>query len=341
MTLPLGVGGTMGKYFSIEGRPAPSSLDQVPHVRHALISPDYFRTLGIAVRRGRSFNAQDRENSQPVVIINESAARRFFPNEDPIGKTIRLGPPDEVIPPDIRSLMQAILKRTTPPGAQMPVDFYARRLIVGVVADVKEGSLIHPVSSLVYAPLHQHKREYWSNELMLAVQTEGAPESLAGAIREQVRALDQDQPVASVRTMSQLLDRSLSDARFNLWLLGLFAVVALFLAAIGIYGVISYSVTQRTHEIGIRLALGAQPRSVLRLVVRQGMTLVVAGIAVGVAAAWALTRLMATMLFEVRATDPMTFALIALLLMGVALVACYIPARRAAKVDPMVALKYE
>jgi putative ABC transport system permease protein len=215
-------------------------------------------------------------------------------------------------------------------------------VIVGVVADVKNGSLNQPVRSLVYAPLHQELCEGdWDNAMMLAVQTEAAPQSLAGAIREQVRALDQDQPVTSVRTMGQLLDRSLSDARFNLLLLGLFGVVALLLAAIGIYGVISYAVTQRTHEIGVRMALGAQPRSVLRLIVRQGMTLVGAGIAVGVAAAWALTRLMATMLFEVRATDPVTFALIALLLMGVALVACYIPARRAAKVDPMVALRYE
>jgi putative ABC transport system permease protein len=338
--LPLGAG--KGKYFSIEGRAAPPSLDKVPAIGFALISHDYFRTLGIAVRRGRSFNEKDRENSPPVVIINERAAQRFFPNEDPIGKTIWMGPPEQLFPLDLRSMLKALVQRHRPPGAQPTENIYVRRVIVGVVADVKDGSLNQPVRSLVYAPLHQELCEGdWDNAMMLAVQTEAAPQSLAGAIREQVRALDQDQPVTSVRTMGQLLDRSLSDARFNLLLLGLFGVVALLLAAIGIYGVISYAVTQRTHEIGVRMALGAQPRSVLRLIVRQGMTLVGAGIAVGVAAAWALTRLMATMLFEVRATDPVTFALIALLLMGVALVACYIPARRAAKVDPMVALRYE
>jgi putative ABC transport system permease protein len=339
-TLPLGVGGTIGKLFSIEGRAA-TSLDKVPVASFALISHDYFRTLGIAVRRGRSFDENDRENSQPIVIINESAARRFFPNEDPIGKTIWMGPPEQLFPPDLRSMLKALIQRHKPPGTQLTEKLYVRRVIVGVVADVKGGSLNQPASSLVYAPLHQHHCEDWNNGLMLAVRTVGAPVSIAGAVREQVRSLDQDQPVASVRAMSELFDRSLSDARFNLLLLGLFGVVALLLAAIGIYGVISYAVTQRTHEIGIRMALGAQPRSVLRLIVRQGMTLVAAGVAVGVAVACALTHLMASMLFEVRATDPVTFVLIALLLMSVALVACYIPARRAAKVDPMIALRYE
>jgi putative ABC transport system permease protein len=338
--LPMWAG--KGKYLSIEGRVAPPSLDKVPIVSFALTSHDYFRTFGIAVRRGRSFNEKDKENSQPVVIINEGAVRRFFPNEDPLGKTIWMGPPEHLFPPDIRSMLRALIQRHQPPDAQPTENLFVRRTIVGVVADVKGGSLSQPATPLVYAPLNQELCQGdWENAMMLAVQTEVEPELLTGAIREQVRALDQDQPVTSIRTMSQLLDQSLSDARFNLLLLSLFAGVALLLAAIGIYGVISYSVTQRTHEIGIRLALGAQPRSLLRLIVRQGMTLVVAGIAVGVAAAWALTRLMATMLFEVRATDPVTFALIALLLMGVALVACYIPARRAAKVDPMVALRCE
>src|SRR5262245_21919320 len=316
--LPLGSMGNWGKFLSVEGRPAPPSIDQVPSANFALISHGFFRTFGVAIRRGRSFTAQDKENSQPVAIVNEALQRRYFPNEDPVGKTIWMGPPEHLLPPE----------------AQRPENRFVRREIVGVVDDVKGGSLNQPVAPLVYAPFHQHRREGWSNSMTLAVQTETAPATFAAAIRGQVRALDQDQPVAGVRTMGELLDRTLSEAKFNLLLLGLFALVALVLAAIGIYGVMSYAVTQRTREIGVRMALGAQPRAVLRSVVGQGMTLVSVGVAIGVAAAWGLTRLMATMLFEVRATDPTTFALIALLLGAVALAACWIPARRAAKVDP-------
>jgi putative ABC transport system permease protein len=324
-TLPLGAGLGWSKYFIIEGRPTPPSIDQLPSVNYALVSHDYFRTLGIKVRRGRSFIAQDKENSQPVVIINETLQRRFFPNEDPIGKTVRMGPPTHLFSRD----------------AQTQENRFARREIVGVAADVKGGALDQPVSPLVYAPLPQHVREGFSNSLMLAVRTEAAPDVGAGAIREQARALDQDQPIDNVRAMGELFDRSVSQAKFTLLLLGLFALVALLLAAIGVYGVTSYAVEQRTREIGVRMALGAQPRVVLRMVIGQGATLVLTGVAIGVAAAWALTRLMATMLFEVRATDPATFALIALLLAGIAIVACWIPARRAAKVDPMVALRCE
>jgi putative ABC transport system permease protein len=323
--LPLGSMGNWGKFLSVEGRPAPPSLDQVPSANFALISHDFFRTFGVAVRQGRSFTAQDKENSQPVAIVNETLQRRFFPNEDPVGKTIWMGPPEHLLPPE----------------TQTPENRFARRLIVGVVADVKGGSLNQSAQPLVYAPIYQYRREGWSNSVTLAVQTETAPETLTAAIRGQVRALDQEQPVANVRTVGELLDRTLSEAKFNLLLLGLFAVVALVLAAIGVYGVMSYAVTQRTREIGVRIALGAQPRSVLRLVIGQGMKLASAGVVIGVAAAWALTRLMATMLFETPATDPATFALIALLLAGVALAACWIPARRAAKVDPMIALRCE
>src|SRR5262245_21573331 len=324
-TLPLGAGMGWSKYIVIEDRPTPPSIDQLPSVNYALVSHDYFRTLGIKVRRGRSFNAQDKENSQPVVIINETLQRRFFPNEDPIGKTVRMGPPTHLVSRD----------------AQTQENRFARRVIVGVAADVKGGGLDQSVSPLVYAPLPQHVREGFSNSLMLAALTEVAPESLTGAIRGQVRALDQDQPVDNVRTIGELLDRSLSQAKFNLLLLSLFAVLALLLAAIGVYGVMSYSVTQRTREIGVRMALGAQPGDVLRSFIKQGATLVLIGVAIGVVAAWALTRLMATMLFETRATDPATFALIALMLAGIAIVACWIPARRAAKVDPVVALRCE
>jgi putative ABC transport system permease protein len=323
--LPLGSMGNWGKFLSVEGRPAPPSLDQVPSANFALISHDFFRTFGVAVRRGRSFTAQDKENSQPVAIVNETLQRRFFPNEDPVGKTIWMGPPEHLLPPE----------------TQTPENRFARRLIVGVVADVKSGSLNQPAAPLVYAPIYQYRREGWSNSVTLAVWTVTAPETLTAAIRGQVRALDQDLPVANVRTVGELLNRTLSEAKFNLLLLGLFAVVALVLAAIGVYGVMSYAVTQRTREIGVRMALGAQPRSVLRLVIGQGMKLASAGVVIGVAVAWALTRLMATMLFETPATDPATFAAIALSLAAVALLACWIPARRAAKVDPIVALRYE
>src|SRR5207248_1424960 len=186
--LPLGAGGGWGKLMSVEGRPAPPSLDQVPVVRFALISPDYFRTLGINVREGRAFTPQDDEKAQPVAIINETLAQRFFPGEDPVGKTVWMGPPENLLPAD----------------AQRPENRSPRRLIVGVVADVKGGSLNLPASPYVYAPLHQYRREGYTNTLMLAVATEGKPEALTAAIREQVHALDPDQPVSNVRNISEL-----------------------------------------------------------------------------------------------------------------------------------------
>jgi putative ABC transport system permease protein len=322
--LPLGGGLGWGKSLSIEDQPA-ASLDEVPLVNFGLVSNDYFRTFGIAVRQGRSFNNEDKSNSQPVAIINETLARRFFAGQDPVGKTIWMGPPENLLPPD----------------AQTPENRSDRRKIVGVVSDVKGRSLNQAPPSLVYAPLTQHRREGWSNVLMLAVQTTTPPESIVAAIREQVRLLDADQPVTMVRSMDDLLSRALSSAKFSLWLLALFAVLGLLLAAIGIYGVMVTAVAQRTHEIGLRMALGARGRDVLWLVIRQGMFPVLIGVAVGLAAAVALTRLMSTLLFEVSATDPLTLALITLLLAIVALFACYIPARKATKVDPLIALRYE
>ena len=323
--LPLGAGLEWGKFLSIADRPAPASIDQVPLVRFTLISDDYFRTFGIALREGRAFDSNDKSNSQLVAIINETLAKRFFANEDPVGKTIWMGLPENLLPPD----------------AQTPENRAVRRTIVGVVADVKGRSLNAESPSLVYAPLTQNRREGWTNGLMLAVQTTTPPETLITAIREQVRLLDPDQPVTNVRTMDDQLSRALSSARFSLWLLGLFAVLGLSLAAIGIYGVMMTAVAQRTHEIGLRMALGAQRRDVLVLVIRQGMFPVLIGVAAGLAAAVGLTRVMSTLLFEVSATDPLTLAAITVLLTIVALIACYIPARRATKVDPLVALRYE
>ena len=322
--LPLGAGLEWGKFFSIEDQPAPASIDQVPMAQFGLVSSDYFRTLGISLRQGRAFTGEDKSDSQPVAIINETVAKRFFANQDPVGKTIWMGPPEQLMPAELRTDIR-----------------FVRRKVVGVVADVKGRSLNLESTPLVYAPLTQYRLEGWSNGLTLAVQTTTPPETVVSAIREQVRLLDPDQPITNVRTMEDLLSRSLSSAKFSLWLLGLFAGLGLLLAAIGIYGVMVTAVAQRTHEIGLRMALGAQGRDVLWLVIRQGMLPVLIGVGVGLAAAVSLTRLMSTLLFEVSATDPLTLAVITVLLTIVALLACYIPARRATKVDPLVALRYE
>jgi putative ABC transport system permease protein len=323
--LPLGAGQDWGKFLSIEGRPAPSSLDQVPLVRFALVSPDYFSAFDIAVRQGRPFTAADKSNSQPVAIINETLAKRFFAGQNPVGQTLWMGAPENLLPPD----------------AQTPENRFIRRTIVGVVADVKGRSLNVESPSLVYAPLTQYRREGWTNSLMLAVQTTTPPESVVSAIREQVRSLDTDQPITNVRTMDELLSRSLSSTKFSLWLLGAFAGLSLLLAAIGIYGVMVTVVTQRTREIGLRMALGAQRIDILRLVISQGMVPVITGIVVGLGAAIGLTRLMSTLLFGVKPTDVATFVTVALMLAAIGVLASYLPARRATKVDPLVALKGE
>ncbi len=322
--LPLGAGDGWGKFLTIQGREA-SALDQVPLVRFALVSPDYFDAFGIRIQKGRTFANHDTGTSQGVAIINETVARRYFPNEDPLGKTIWMGPPEHLFPSD----------------DQTPENRFPRRVIVGVVSDVKGSSLRQPASQQVYAPLTQYRREGWSNNLMLAVRTSTPPSAAATAIREQVRALDADQAVTNVRTMNELLDRRLSEQKFALLLFSLFAVLAMILAAIGIYGVMTTTVAQRTHEIGLRMALGAQKRDVMGMVLRQAMFMVVIGIAAGLAAAIALTRLMASLLFDVSATDPITFAVIAVILGAVAFLASYVPAWRATKVDPLVALRYE
>ena len=324
-SLPLGGGMGWGKFFSVEGQPAPASITEVPTVDFGLVSSDYFRALGIAVRQGRPFNAGDKNNSQPVAIINETLANRFFPNQNPLGRTIWMGPPEQLLPA----------------ADQLPENRFIRRTIVGVVSNVKDRSLNQPSPAVVYAPVTQYRLEGWSNTMSLAVQTSVLPETIVPAIREQVRQLDPDQPITRVRTIDELLSRSLSETKFSLSLLALFAVLGLLLAAIGIYGVMVTAVMQRTHEIGLRMALGAQGGDVLWLVIRQGMFPVLIGVAAGLAAAIGLTRLMSTLLFEVSATDPLTLALITLLLTVVALIACYIPARRATKVDPLLALRYE
>ncbi len=294
--------------FFIEGRAASAGDKQ--EAFYNSISPGYFKTLGIPLKAGREFTERDGKDTMPVVIINETMARRLFPDEDPIGKRIK-----------IKHYMSE------------PVSHE----IVGVAGDAKQMSLGDEVGIEMYV---SHLQNPWLSSVIV-VRTRTDPASIIPAMRRAVAAVDKDLPVTNVKTMEELFSESVAQPRFYTLLLTVFASVALILAAVGIYGVMSYAVTQRTHEIGIRIALGAQTSDVLRLVVGQGLILTLIGIGSGLIAALALTRVMASLLFDVSSTDPLTFAVISLLLVSIALLACYIPARRATKVDPMIALRYE
>ncbi|MGH9453361.1 MAG: ABC transporter permease, partial [Terriglobia bacterium] len=272
------------------------------------VSPGYFRAMGIRLVKGRFFNERDDQQSAPVAVVNESAARRMFPNQDPIGKRIYITNGPEIF-----------------------------REIVGVVADSKQYGADSPYTRQVFEPYLQAP----TPQMALAIRTSVPPLSVASEVRNAVFSVDKDQPVADVQTMQELVSRSVGPRQFSVYLLVIFASLALVLATVGIYGLIAYSVSQRTHEIGLRMALGARQGDVLRLVMRQGMVLAALGIGIGIAGALASARVLSGMLFEVRPTDPMTFVMVSGFLGGVALLACYIPARRAARVDPMVALRYE
>jgi putative ABC transport system permease protein len=279
---------------------------------------NYFQTLGIPLLKGRSFTLEDRNDAQPVAIVSETAARQFWPGQDPIGKRIRCGV------------------------------YTPWQTIVGIVGDVNDEPLGQPVQLHVYRPYLQMADLFFEDSrfgdvrsMNLAVRSQTDPASLTSAVIGQIHSLDPDLAVAHIQTMAQVISSSVAGPRFNTLLLGVFAGVALFLAAIGIYGVMAYAVTQQTHELGIRLALGAQPRNVLLLVLRRGVRLAGVGATFGVAAALALTRLMAGLLYGVSATDPVTFSCVVILLLAIALLACYVPARRAMQVDPMVALRHE
>jgi putative ABC transport system permease protein len=262
--------------------------------------------------KGRDFTERDGLKSAPVVIINETLAKRFFPDEDPVGKHIR-------------------------PTIGVDEDEPLMREIIGVVGDVRHKSLSEESGPEVYVPHAQIPFDF----MTLVARTENNPRAIIPAVQEEVRALDKDLPVYEFTTLDEYVANSLAQPRFNTMLLAIFAALALALTAVGLYGVVSYSVAQRTHEMGIRMALGAKPSDVLRLVVGQGMVLALIGIGIGLVGAFLTTRVMASLLFGVSTTDPLTFTLISVILIGVALGACFVPARRATRVDPMVALRYE
>ncbi|MGH9934739.1 MAG: ABC transporter permease, partial [Blastocatellia bacterium] len=306
-----------GRAFAIRGRPEPAT-GQEPRAIPRVISPDYFQTVGIPLRAGRHFTSQDTTNAPGVCIVNQTLARRFWPDEDSIGKQIRA------------------------PGSPASADPLT---VVGVVGDVKES--LDPRAPLSLEPQPTLYRPYLQapsgpNGMMtLAVRANTDLLGIATALRREIQTLDKELPVTGIHTAHQALAESVARPRFNTLLLGLFAGVALLLASVGVYGVMAYAVSQRTQEIGIRVALGAQRRDILKLALGQGLKLTFAGLGFGLAGAAALTRVIAGQLYGVTATDPATFIVIPLVLMAVALVACYVPARRAMKVDPLVAMRRE
>jgi putative ABC transport system permease protein len=326
--LPLGNNGWQTS-FTIDGRPEPPR-SEIPLMEACLVTPDYFKAMNIPVLRGRAFNDHDdkshligkdlsklSENEKSIagansMVIDEEFARRYWPNEDPVGKRIRLGGGH---------------------GPNTPV-----LEVLGVVGRVKMESLSQDSNRVQgYFPFAQMPQ----GGMTIVVRGSGDPNQLISSARQQVKSLDPDQPIYSPRTMGEIRAESVAPERLNLTLLSLFAGIALVLAIVGIYGVMSYSVTQRTHEIGIRMAIGASRADVFRMILGHGIKLTLVGVGVGLLGAFALTRLMATMLFGVEPTDATTFASIAVLLVAVALLACYLPGRRATKVEPVISLRYE
>jgi putative ABC transport system permease protein len=292
--------------FSVRGRPSPNATD--PSASYRVIAPGYFETLGIPLRRGRGFTTHDASGSQMVAIVDEAFSRRYFPGEDPIGRGISLG---------------------------NGTDGFCE--IVGIVGDVRYGGLDAGAEPTVYVPFSQ---DTFSTMWILA-RTEGDPNGIASASRALVKDIDRNLPTYMMSPLADVVSDSLAQRRFSMLLLSLFALIALLLAAVGLYGVISHSVSVRTQEIGVRLAIGAPRGRLLAMVIGQGMALVLAGIVVGLAGALALARLVSTLLFEVTPFDPPSYASTVFALLVVALLACWVPARRAMRVDPVTALRYE
>ncbi len=310
MNLPL-TGSSMNRGFRAEGQPEPRPDENVA-MDYQVVSPDYFKALEIPIKRGRGFTSADSENSERVIVINQSMAERYWPNQDPVGKRLAIG-----------ESSKENLWRT----------------IVGIVGDVRHAGLSEtPVPTAFIS--YRQDFESWPR-MGFAIKTKGDPASLTSLVRKELAALAPTQPVYAVEPMEKLMRAAVAPRRFIMLLLGSLSAIAVTLAMVGIYGVISFSVGERTQEIGIRLALGARATDVMRMVLSQGMRVVLVGIVIGVGGAFALTRLLASLLFEVSPTDTSTFLIVAGLLSSVALLACYIPARRATKVDPLVALRYE
>lgn len=307
-TLPL-AGGGWGRSLTVEGYPV-LPVGQAAMIQHTVVTPGYFRTMGIPLLSGRDFTDSDAKGSQLVTIVDERLARKYWPNESPIGRRVRFGPPEDNEP---------------------------WHTIVGVVGAIRDQRVQEETRESVYMPHLQIP----VNGLALVTRTSSDPKELAAAIRREVAQLDSDLAVSKVATMEQVIDESIWQPRLYATLFAVFAGGALLLALIGIYGVMAFLVQTRTHEIGVRMALGATARDVFRLIVGRGMKLTAIGVLIGIASAAALTRLMHSLLFNTSATDPITFILISVLLSVAAFLACYIPARRAAKVDPLVALRYE
>jgi putative ABC transport system permease protein len=310
--LPLPLSGErFGISFEIEGRPM--AKKDYPSADFFTTGVGYFKTMGIPIVKGRDFDDRDKHGSTPVIIITETFARQYFPNEDPIGKRIH---------PGISSYDN---------------EESVMREIVGVVGDVRNRNLSTESKPAYYVPQTQVP----FSQMVTVIKTIGEPRALISAATKEVGAMDQDVPLFSVKTMEEYLSTSVAAPRFSTTLLSIFAGVALVLTIVGLYGVMSYSVAQRTNEIGIRMALGAQSRDVLLMIVKQGSVLILLGLGIGLAGAYALTRVISSLLFGVTAKDPFTFAAVSVLLAMVALLACYIPALRATKVDPMNALRCE
>ncbi len=308
--LPMG-GDEIRTGFQIEGRPVAKSDE--PHTSVRVITPNYFRTMRIPLLQGRDFTERDEANATPVLIINQAFAQQFFPGENPIGKHVQAG-----------------ISNSGPGTAPT-------REIVGVVGNVKFEDLATEWSPESYIPYAQLK----FGSVTIVARSAKDPEGLAKPIASAVQSLDRDVPTYSLKTVVQYLNGTIAVPRFNTFLLAIFAALAMILTAVGLYGVVSYTVAQRTHEIGIRMALGAQPGDMLRSVVGQGIGLAVFGVGLGLIASFGLTRFLSSLLFGVSSTDPLSYAVVVAVLFTVVLLACYIPARRAMRVDPMIALHYE
>ncbi|MGA7919778.1 MAG: ABC transporter permease [Candidatus Acidiferrales bacterium] len=305
--------------FWLDGRVKPANVSEMSQSLFYFANPEYLKVMEIPLQRGRFFTEDDNEHALPVVVIDENFAREFFPNQEPIGKQVHIG----IVNVDAQ--------------------------IIGVVGHVKhwgldtDGDAKHPIVAQAYMPYMQIPDQFDSGPpaAEVVVRTKGSPTALAPAIRDAIEKLNSENVIYETKSLQGIVAESLADRRFSMVLLSIFAALALLLSSIGIYGVVSYVMGQRTHEIGIRMALGAQRMDVLRLMLGEGMKMALVGVAIGIAVALGLTHLMITMLFGVSATDPATFAGVATLLIAVALAACYIPARRAMRVDPIVALRYE